>query len=131
MHKGNKMGRQINKWFNEDEFSCHDKNKTPAPYIDDKLVEVLTEVREFFGVPVTITSSYRTPEYNKAIGGKEHSHHLYTGNGAAADIQVKGTRPEEVKDFLEATHPDTLGIGSYDTFTHVDVREHQKARWNG
>ena len=126
------MGRQLNKWFNEDEFACcrGTDYEVPAPYIDEKLLEILTAVREFFGVPVHITNSYRTPEHNKAVGGVEHSHHLYTGNGAAADIQVKGTRPEEVHAFLDATYPDTLGIGLYKVFTHVDART-RKARWNG
>ena len=126
------MGKQLNKWFNEDEFACckGTENEEKAPYIDDKLLQVLTEVREFFGVPVHITNSYRTPEHNAEVGGVPNSHHLYNNDGAAADIQVKGTRPEEVHAFLEATYPDSLGLGSYSIFTHVDVRD-SKARWNG
>ena len=119
---------KINKWFSEEEFWCKDVGNTPAPYIDTNLVAILTDVREFFGVPVSITSSYRTPEYNKEIGGAGHSHHLYLGNGAAADIVVKGTRPKEVYDYINARYPDTLGLGLYDTFTHLDART-IKGRW--
>lgn len=119
---------KINKWFREEEFRCNDVEQTPAPYIDTNLVSILTDVREFFGVPVYITSSYRTPEYNKEVGGAKASHHLYLGNGAAADIQVKGTRPQEVYDYIDARYPDTLGLGLYDTFVHVDARV-VRGRW--
>jgi len=50
------MGRQLNKWFNEDEFACcrGTDYEVPAPYIDEKLLEVLTAVREFFGAPFVL-----------------------------------------------------------------------------
>lgn len=119
---------KINKWFSVEEFACKDKDKTPAPYIDEKLVAILTDVREFFGEPVTVTSSYRTPEHNKAVGGVDASYHLYPEDGAAGDIQVKGTRPQEVYDYIDAQYPDTLGLGQYDSFVHVDTRD-RRARW--
>ena len=119
---------RINKYFKEEEFACNDANKTPAPYIDKELVAILTDLREFFGVPVHITSSYRTPVYNKAVGGVDKSHHLYNDDGAASDIQVKGTRPQEVYDYLDAKYPNTFGIGLYDNFVHVDSRK-IRGRW--
>ena len=120
---------KINRWFSEDEFSCNDAARTPAPYIDTNLVAVLTLVRERFGKPVIITSSYRTPEYNKAIGGKPSSHHLYNNDGAAADIQIKGIEPIEIYEYLDKLYPNSLGLGLYNSFNHIDVRV-VKARWD-
>lgn len=119
---------RINKYFKQEEFNCNDAAKTPAPYIDTNLIAILTDVREFFGVPVKVTSSYRTPEYNKAIGSDDNSRHLYKHKGAAADIQVKDTRPQEVYDYINARYPDTLGLGLYSSFVHVDTRD-TKGRW--
>lgn len=119
---------RINKYFEESEFACNDVDKTSAPFIDDELVDVLTDVRVHFGKPVTITSSYRTPVYNKSVGGAEHSRHLYLDDGAAADIQVKDTSPVDVALYLKKKYPDTYGIGCYNEFVHIDTRS-SKARW--
>lgn len=45
--------------------------------------EVLDPIREAWGRPLTVTSGYRRPEVNKAVGGSATSHHL---KGMAADI---------------------------------------------
>ena len=49
---------------------------------DDKLlniiptVRVLNTLRDWYGSPFYINSTYRSPEYNKAVGGKPKSLHL-------------------------------------------------------
>lgn len=48
---------------------------------------VLEPARAAFGSPIYITSGYRCPELNKAVGGKPTSQHL---RGEAADLQVRG-----------------------------------------
>ena len=48
---------------------------------------VLEPARVAFGSPIYITSGYRCPELNKAVGGKPASQHL---RGEAADLQVRG-----------------------------------------
>jgi len=50
---------------------------------------VLEPARVAFGAPIYITSGYRCPALNKAVGGKPTSQHL---RGEAADLQVKGVR---------------------------------------
>lgn len=45
--------------------------------------KVLDPLREAWGKPVTVTSGYRCPEVNKAVGGVPTSMHL---SGHAADI---------------------------------------------
>lgn len=50
---------------------------------------VLEPARMAFGEPIYITSGYRCPALNKAVGGKPTSQHQY---GEAADLQVQGLR---------------------------------------
>lgn len=111
--------------FKVKEFACTD-GSDPI-FIDSELVNVLQKIRTHFGKSVTITSAYRTPGKNKAVGGQTYSRHLY---GRAADIKVKGVSPKTVAAYAEKLLPGKGGIGTYSTFTHVDVRS-TKARWKG
>lgn len=111
--------------FRVKEFACTDG--TDPIFIDTELVNVLQKIRNHFGKSVTITSAYRTPTKNKAAGGTQYSQHLY---GKAADIKVKGIAPKSVSAYAEKLLPEKGGIGTYSTFTHIDVRA-TKARWKG
>ena len=51
-------------------------------------MEVLQPLRDFLGKPVVISSGYRCPELNKAVGGVRNSQHM---KGEAADIHVENT----------------------------------------
>lgn len=47
---------------------------------------VLDPLREAIGMPITITSGYRSPEVNRAIGGSKTSQHML---GEAVDFVCK------------------------------------------
>ena len=47
--------------------------------------KVLQPARELYGAPIHVTSGYRSPAVNKAVGGARHSQHML---GEAADITV-------------------------------------------
>lgn len=47
--------------------------------------KVLQPLREAVGHPLQITSGFRSPKVNKAVGGAKNSDHLY---GRAADVQL-------------------------------------------
>ena len=111
--------------FRVKEFACTD-GSDPV-FIDSELVTVLQNIRTHFGASVTITSAYRTPGRNKAVGGQTYSQHLY---GKAADIKVKGVAPKQVAAYAEKLLQNKGGIGIYNTFTHIDVRS-TKSRWQG
>lgn len=111
--------------FRVKEFACTD-GSDPV-FIDSELVTVLQNIRTHFGASVTITSAYRTPGRNKAVGGQTYSQHLY---GKAADIKVKGVAPKQVAAYAEKLLQNKGGIGIYNTFTHIDVRN-TKSRWQG
>ena len=117
--------KKLSKNFKVKEFACTD-GSDPV-FIAPELVTVLQKVRSHFGKAVTITSAYRTPTRNKAVGGTTYSQHLY---GKAADIKVKGVSPKKVAQYVETLMPNRGGIGIYTTFTHIDVRT-AKSRWKG
>jgi putative chitinase len=58
-----------------------------------RLAEFMQEVRALFNVPITITSAYRSPAVNRAVGGVPTSHHAL---GRAADFRVSGVAGDEV-----------------------------------
>lgn len=111
--------------FRVREFACQD-GSDPV-FVSDKLVNILQAIRNHFGQPANITSSYRTATHNKKAGGSAHSQHLY---GMAADFVVVGVSPADVAEYAESLLPNTGGIGRYKDFTHIDVRA-VKSRWNG
>lgn len=109
--------------FSREEFSCG--CGCGFDDVSEELVDLLQELRDELEEPVTITSACRCKEHNASVGGAKRSQHLL---GTAADIQVKGCTPAYVQEWLLKKYPDSLGIGKYKQFTHVDVRK-GKARW--
>lgn len=100
--------------FTLGEFAC--KDGSDIAMVHPALVALLQVVRDHYQKPVRINSAYRTKAYNASIGGAKASKHVL---GMAADITVKGVKPDELADFLEEFDPG--GLGRYNTFTHVDV----------
>ena len=117
---------QISEHFKVREFAQKDF-RYDRVIVESELINVLEEIRAHFNKPVIITSGYRTPEYNKKIGGAKNSQHT---KGKAADIKVSGIPAKEVQKYLKNKYPNKYGIGSYLNFTHIDVRA-KKARWRG
>ena len=111
--------------FRVREFACSD-GSDPI-FIDSELVTVLQKIRTHFGRSVKITSAYRTPSHNKAVGGTRFSEHQF---GRAADIKVNGVSPKMVANYAEKLLSNRGGIGIYNTFVHIDVRD-TESRWNG
>lgn len=125
-------GKRLAKNFRVREFAC--KDGSDVVFVDSALVEVLQAMRTHFGAAVNITSGYRTPAHNKAVGGAQSSQHLY---GKAADIQIDGVPPAEAAAYAETLLDGRGGIGLYPPkdgrpagWVHVDVRS-QKSRWTG
>lgn len=116
--------------FKVSEFLCHGSGCCTQGKVDEKLVQILQQIRDHFGKPVHISSAYRCPTWNKQVGGVSGSYHLY---GQAADIKVEDTAPAEVAKYAESIG--VLGIGLYETdadghFVHVDTRT-TKSYWYG
>lgn len=74
---------------------------------------------------IHITSWYRPPDVNRAVGGVSNSIHI---RGSAVDFTVEGINPLEVYRQLDAWHGRIGGLGRSTAFTHLDLRGYP-ARW--
>lgn len=97
--------------------------KINAKNLADK---ILQPSRDLLSSPIHISSWYRDPEHNRAIGGVSNSQHLY---GDAVDIYVSELSGLELFDFYIKNYGKILGgIGLYSpetekgTFIHIDLR---------
>tara|TARA_R110000803_G_scaffold2687_3_gene9132 strand:- start:617 stop:997 length:381 start_codon:yes stop_codon:yes gene_type:complete len=120
--------------FSKSEFECRSGEEMPIDVLENvKLLAVqLQAIRDYVGKPIRINSAYRSEAHNKAIGGVKTSQHIL---GKAADITIDTFTPDEVVGIVENMLTNEMlgsfyigGLGSYRTFTHVDIRG-KKARW--
>ncbi len=100
----------------------------PEDWVADRLLplcEALELLRaEMGGQPIRVISGYRSEAYNVAVSGAKESQHL---QGRAADIVVHGVDPRRVQavvaSLYQAGRLKIGGLGRYEGFTHVDVRQ--------
>ena len=114
---------KISEHFSREEFTCA---CCKMDTVDVELIKVLEHIRNYFEQPIFVNSGCRCERYNTRIGGKSNSFHLIS---KAADIVVKDTQSEDVVNYLKYKFPEKYGIGLYDSFVHIDVRD-VKARWS-
>lgn len=103
----------------------------PPQYLANvqELARNLQVLRDYLKEPVKVLSGYRTPAYNRSVGGARYSQHLLA---KAADITVKSKTPKQLAAIVERLIAQGKlkfgGLGVYPGFVHVDVRR-GKARW--
>ena len=71
-------------YFTEKELRC---KGTGECNMDDNFMLKLEELRKKYNTPMIITSGYRHPAHNVAIGGSRYSAHI---KGRAVDVSVSG-----------------------------------------
>ena len=117
--------------FSSHEFACKgtDCCGGSSP-VDGRLIDALEEFRTKVGGPVRINSGFRCLIHNRNVGSNDSSQHP---RGRAADIaQMNGFTIDEMLTIIESIDAfSNGGIGKYDDFVHVDVREDGPSRWNG
>ena len=124
---------QLTDNFKLSEFRCKDGTDVPDDLRENVqlLCENLQVLRDHIGKPIRVISGYRSPKYNRRIGGAKRSQHM---SAKAADIKIKGMKPSEVKSVIVKLIKEGKmmpgGVGLYTTFTHYDVRG-RNARWYG
>lgn len=98
----------------------------PSEEIIDQLKDLcelaLEPLREALGRSLKVSSGYRSPTYNKQIGGAPGSQHCA---GIAADI-IMANDAEQLKAAAIASNiPGVGGVGIYPGrgFIHVDIRK--------
>ena len=57
-------------------------------HLEELVEKILDPLRAAYGMPIKVTSGYRCPALNKAVGGVASSVHM---SGWAADLQVGGS----------------------------------------
>lgn len=103
------------KHFRLSEFDSPDAPGSGANMNRDFL-DMLDRARSAAGIPFKISSGYRTPEHNRAVGGVANSAHL---EGYAADIICFDSRSRSI--ILRALVQVGFNrIGVARTFIHVD-----------
>jgi uncharacterized protein YcbK (DUF882 family) len=132
IHRGDKQ--QITTNFTLDEFF------TKAPGVeshelDERLITAAQFVRSYYGVPVTINSTFRPDWYNSSIGGVKGSQHTLS---RAIDFTIKSSQARADYCHDIATQGPVSkalrqigigGFGLYDSFAHIDTRNYS-ALWD-
>jgi hypothetical protein len=105
---------------------------TPEHLENFKLLaeKVFEPIREHFGVPIHISSGYRSKELNKAIGGSLSSEHC---EGRAVDIDMDGSASgvtnKQVFDFIKENLDFNQLINEFDySWVHVSYNPNGKQR---
>lgn len=102
------------------EFACKDGSDTLK--IDLDLIPLIQRFRNYVETGVYFNSAYRTPSYNKKVGGATNSYHV---KGQALDIPFLNSYKYLTSREKMCAFFNTLGVKGiiiYPTFIHVDTR---------
>lgn len=109
------------------------KNTVPPAALWPNIIPtlaILNFLRSRIGHPIIMTSTYRSPAYNKAIDGATQSFHT---KFQAIDFQCAEVTPRKLHSLLTELRSHGMfkgGLGLYQTFVHVDTRGYN-ADWKG
>lgn len=105
---------QVSPHFRAEEFKC--KCGCGGIRVSQRLIEMLEQLRQSFGGPLTINSGYRCPAHNAEASRVERSAHVL---GYAADIRaIDGHTRFLLID--KARQVGFVRLGVAGTFIHVD-----------
>ena len=115
---------QLAENFSLDEFV--NESDGYACILDNRLIEAMQKLRNVVG-SIQVTSGYRTPEYNKKVGGVEDSYHL-TGQAADCRFDFTGWTEKSMSKLFESCGFSNAGFytidgkpGSKLNRVHLDV----------
>lgn len=103
-----------------------ERNGDAHIYIDAQIAWHAQQLRSAWGGPLILTSTYRSPEYNAAIGGAVFSRHMY---GDAVDIRADSEAMAlnlyNLAKFLDVSYldsPEQTILGRSTPWIHIDDR---------
>lgn len=96
------------------------EDETTDVSIDMRVVNACQQIRDVWGIPMTITSGVRSERKNTEVGGSPNSSHL---KGLAADFLCKSSRLRYQALKVLMDNPDVTRIGIGEDFIHIDVDE--------
>ena len=115
---------KLTKNFQLSEFNCNDGTAVPEKLVPNvmELAINLQVIRDEIGEGITILSGYRSPAWNKKVGGKPGSYHM---KAMAADLSVKGLTPKKlhtvILKLIKEQKIKDGGLGLYPGFVHYDI----------
>ena len=115
---------KLTKNFQLSEFNCNDGTPVPEKLVPNvmELAINLQVIRDEIGEGMTILSGYRSPAWNKKVGGKPGSYHM---KAMAADLSVKGLTPKKlhtvILKLIKEQKIKDGGLGLYPGFVHYDI----------
>jgi lysozyme len=92
------------------------------------LFHLVDKLRTACGSRIAITSAYRSPAYNRAIGGAGESWHTRFQAADLIPLDISVAQLWQAAISFRADGHFRGGIGRYRTFVHVDVRG-RNANW--
>jgi len=98
-----------------------------------ELAQFMEKARAAFGgKPLIITSGYRPPAINAAVGGASQSEHLYDApDTGAVDFYIDGVDVYQLQNWCDRTWLYSLGYGAPKGFVHLGIRPgRRKIRWD-
>jgi zinc D-Ala-D-Ala carboxypeptidase len=106
------------KYFKLDEFDCPSMPGSGEKYMCKDFVKTLNSIRHTCGIPLVISSGYRTKEHNDSLkNASKNSSHLI---GVAADILCDNSA-DRIKIVAAAIQHKVRRIGIAEGFIHLDV----------
>ena len=101
--------------FSPQEMAC---KGTGELVIDTDAMDKLQALRDALGKPLIITSAYRSPEHNRAVGGAKASKHM---EAIAFDVRMDNHDPHKFE--IAARTIGFTGFGYYPKsgFMHIDT----------
>ena len=107
------------RYFKPSEFTCKCGCGQGFDKMDSRLLDMLDKLREKSGIPLVLSSAYRCPTHNKAIGGVSDSAHT---KGKAVDIRCTDSK-NRFKILKAAFEVGFRRIEPKSTWVHIDVDE--------
>lgn len=125
---------QLSAHFTLDEFTFSQTasrrgiNNDPPPAVMDCLQRTATGlelVRNWLGAPILISSGYRCPELNAAVGGAHNSQHL-TGEAVDFTCPSFGPPAKIVASLVGSSIPYDQVIVEFGRWVHISFSQHNR-----
>jgi hypothetical protein len=101
--------------FSPREIACKGTGKV---LVNEDALDKLQALRDRLGKPLILTSAYRSPEHNRAVGGAKNSMHM---QGIAFDVRMDNHDPQEFEAAARAVGFTGFGYYQRSGFMHIDT----------
>lgn len=101
--------------FSPEEIACRGDGNIQ---INEAALDLLQALRDRLGAPLIVHSAYRSPDYNRQVGGAKRSMHL---QGAAFDISMTNHDPVDFEAAARAVGFTGFGFYPRQNFMHIDI----------